>query len=187
MNIIRSISSWRLSLTQSWLSYAPHTWDVFLLFHIVIKIKLTYLSLSLVHADAHAPPPPAALSALGEHHSLGQHGAQGHLSMMEHCTSTHGHGGLGPAIFVTIPAAVPVESRALAPAVALSALSVTPPAAAPAPAPAPKFRPNSFAIVVKYSPFVFYLLVFFQQRTRTLFLWGTHTSHTHRAGPLPHT
>ena len=119
--------------------------------------------------------PLAALPALGEHHSLGQRGAQGHLSMMEHCTSTHGHGGLGPAIFVTIPAAVPVEARALAPAVASSALPVAPPAAAPA----PKFRPNSFAIVVKCSPFVFYLLVFFQQRTRTLFLWGTRTSHTH--------
>ena len=100
--------------------------------------------------------------------------------MMEHCTSTHGHGGLGPAssptaIFVTIPAAVSVEARALAP----SALPVAPPTAAPAPA--PKFRPNSFAIVIKCSPFLFYFLIFFQQRTRTrtLFLCSTRTSHTH--------
>ena len=104
--------------------------------------------------------------------------------MMEHCTSTHGHGGLGPAssptaIFVTIPAAVSVEARALAPAVTPSALPVAPPTAAPAPA--PKFRPNSFAIVIKCSPFLFYFLIFFQQRTRTrtLFLCSTRTSHTH--------
>ena len=122
--------------------------------------------------------------------------------MMEHCTSTHGHGGLGPAsrptaIFVTIPAAVSVEARALASAVAPSALPVAPPTAAPAPA--PKFRPNSFAIVIKCSPFVIYFLVFSQQRTRTLFLCSTRTSHTHTCfsepaawafssgGPLPHT
>ena len=75
--------------------------------------------------------------------------------MMEHCTSIHGHGGLGPAILVTIPAAVPVEARALVPAVVPSALPVAPPAAAPAPS--PKFRPNSIAIVLKCSPFAFYL------------------------------
>jgi hypothetical protein len=123
-----------------------------------------------LHMHSHHPK-------LGKHHWLGQHGAQGHLSMMEHCISIHGHGGLGPAILVTIPAAVPVEARALAPAVVPSALPVAPPAAAPAPS--PKFRPNSIAIVIKCSPFAFYLLVFFQQRTRTLFLCSTRTNHTH--------
>ena len=104
------------------------------------------------------------------------------------------------AIFVTIPGAVPVEARAIAPAVAPSTLPVAPPAAAPAPASAsaPRFRPNSFAIVIKCSPFVFYFLVFFQQRTRMLFLCSTRTIHTHlllragglgmsSGGPLPHT
>ena len=38
----------------------------FFLFRIVIKIVLTYLSLPLVHADAHAPPPTVALPAFGK-------------------------------------------------------------------------------------------------------------------------